>query len=211
MIVGNSFLTDLEAATAGIPSRKNVRQKTKSRLLVTLPGSLIPGQSASDPIGPGHPGRNNKRGYNIAQITSRRNKYSRLATEAEDSEGIIGGIDLPDTDNNGSEPISVGSGHVGQWLEEISAQTFDGDKIEEAVNYIRRTGMWGTRNLIFSFTEPFYGLNGNARLGKKERTLMREVAEALCGAVFAPQINPAWSKGTHMRMEEHMKDPAFDS
>ena len=64
-------------------------------------------------------------------------------------------------------------------------------------------------HLLISRT--FYGLNGNHRRGKKEMTLMREVAETLCREVFAPQINPAWTKGTHLRVEEHMKDPAFDS
>ena len=70
----------------------------------------------------------------------------------------------------------------------------DDDQIEEAYSCIQRAGLWGMRNLIKSFLEQFDGLNGNIRLGKKERALMREVAEAKSGAVFAPQINPAWSR-----------------
>ena len=211
VIVGDSFFSDLEAATAGIPSRKNVRLRSKSRLPITSPESWSAEQLIRDANPPRLSGRKSKRGQHNAQTTGKRNKFSRLITEANDSEGLIGGVDLPEMDDGESEPLSTSSAHVGQWLKEISAQEFDGDQIVEAVNYIRRAGVWGTQNLIFSYLEPFYGLNGNHRLGKKERTLMREVAETLCRAVFAPQINPAWTAGTHMWVEEHMKDPAFEA
>ena len=38
---------------------------------------------------------------------------------------------------------------------------------------------------------------------------MREAAEVLCGATFAPQINPSWSRGHHSAIENLFKDPAF--
>ena len=125
----------------------------KSRLMITWPETRFSEQMASNTNLPRLSGRKNKRGQYITQVTAKRNKYSRLTTEVDDSEGFIGGVDLPEMDDDGPQPLSTSSAHVGQWLKEISAQEFDGDQIEEAVNYIRRAGIWGTQNLIFSFLE----------------------------------------------------------
>jgi hypothetical protein len=69
--------------------------------------------------------------------------------------------------------------------------------------------MWGILSLKFALGEPYYGVNGNVRCTIKERTAMREAAEVLCGATFAPQINPSWSRGHHSAIENLFKDPAF--
>ena len=61
----------------------------------------------------------------------------------------------------------------------------------------------------FALGESYYGVNGNVRCTIKERTAMREAAEVLCGATFAPQINPSWSRAHHSAIENLFKDPAF--
>ena len=118
------------------------------------------------------------------------------------------GIELPDVDTD-CGPASTKPADVKQWLQSISHQMFDRDQVEEISKYIERAGTLGVLNLKFALSQPYYGVNGNTRCNIKARTAMREAAEILCEATFAPQINPSWSRDYYSAIENSFKDPAF--
>ena len=139
------------------------------------------------------------------------NAHKRRRTRnAHKRAAATNGTVLPDAETDAGL-ASANPTQLNKWLQSVSSQIFDRDQVEEASKYIRSAGIWGIQNLRFSLREPYYGLNGNHRCGSKERTAMREAAEVLCGATYAPQINPAWSRGHHLPIENVFKDPAFEA
>ena len=99
VIISDSLLTDLDMATAGIPSRRNVKKKSKS-LFFTWRGPQWYEHQAVIPTSTRRIGRRQKRSRNATQSISRTPKHSRLATDFDDYEGLIGGTDLPETNTD---------------------------------------------------------------------------------------------------------------
>ena len=75
----------------------------------------------------------------------------------------------------------------------LTDQRFVLDQIDELETHFNRVGGWSIANIEFAIREPYYGVHGDRTMHKPHRTAIREVAEVLCRAVWAPQMNPPWS------------------